>query len=62
MFAFGGATHGQDVVLPMVKTGADTWGYRDKFWDSTAYTISCKNNVMTISNTQEVLCILIKLD
>ena len=61
MFSFGGVGGGQNVILPMIKTGVDTWSYREKILDSTAYTISCKDNVITIANTQTIICVLIKL-
>ena len=61
MILFCGINGNQNLILPMVKTGVDTWTYRLESLASTKFTISCKNNIMTITNTQTSLCFLIKI-
>ena len=62
MILFCGTNGNQNLILPMTKTGADTWTYRLESLASTKFTISCKNNIMTITNTQTSLCFLIKIN
>ena len=62
MILFCGTNGNQNLFLPMVKTGVDTWTYRSESLASTKFTISCKNNIMTITNAQTSLCFLIKIN
>lgn len=61
LVAFGGANGNQNIILPLTKTGTDAWLYNAESLSKVKYTFSCKNNVMTITNTATFLCFLIKV-
>lgn len=61
LVAFGGPNGNQSIILPLKKTGTDTWLYNAESLSKVKYTFSCKNNVMTITNTVTFLCFLIKV-
>lgn len=61
LVAFGGANGNQSIILPLTKIGTDTWLYNAESLSKVKYTFSCKNNVMTITNTVTFLCFLIKV-
>ena len=61
LVAFGGTRGNQNIILPLTKTGTDVWSYNVEFLSKTEYTFSCKNNVITITNTATFLCFLIKV-
>lgn len=61
MIAFGGSNGDQSIVLPLTKTGTDTWLYNAEYLATTNFAISCKSNVLTITNTATFLCFLVKV-
>lgn len=61
LVAFGGANGNQNIILPLTKTGTDAWLYNAESLSKVKYTFSCKNNVITITNTATFLCFLIKV-
>lgn len=61
LVAFGGTNGNQNIILPLTKTGTDAWLYNAESLSKVKYTFSCKNNVMTITNTATFLCFLIKV-
>ena len=61
LVAFGGTNGNQNIILPLTKTGTDAWLYNAESISKVKYTFSCKNNVITITNTATFLCFLIKV-
>ena len=61
LVAFGGLNGNQNIILPLTKTGTDAWLYNAESLSKVKYTFSCKNNVITITNTATFLCFLIKV-
>lgn len=61
LVAFGGPNGNQNIILPLTKTGTDAWLYNAESLSKVKYTFSCKNNVITITNTATFLCFLIKV-
>lgn len=61
MITFGGSNGGQSIVLPLTKTATDTWLYNAEYLATTNFAISCKSNVLTITNTATFLCFLVKV-
>lgn len=61
MIAFGGSNGDQSIVLPLTKTKTDTWLYNAEYLATTNFAISCKSNVLTITNTATFLCFLVKV-
>lgn len=61
LVAFGGSNGNQNIILPLTKTGTDAWLYNAESLSKVKYTFSCKNNVITITNTATFLCFLIKV-
>lgn len=61
MIAFGGSNGDQSIVFPLTKTGTDTWLYNAEYLATTNFAISCKSNVLTITNTATFLCFLVKV-
>lgn len=61
LVAFGGANGKQNIILPLTKIGTDAWSYNAESLSKVKYTFSCKNNVITITNTETFLCFLIKV-
>lgn len=61
LVAFGGTNGNQNIILPLTKTGTDAWSYNAESLSKVKYTFSCKNNVITITNTVTFLCFLIKV-
>lgn len=61
LVAFGGTNGNQNIILPLTKTGTDAWLYNVESLSKVKYTFSCKNNVITITNTATFLCFLIKV-
>lgn len=61
MIAFGGSNGDQNIVLPLTKIGTDTWLYNAEYLATTNFAISCKSNVLTITNTVTFLCSLVKV-
>lgn len=61
LVAFGGTNGNQNIILPLTKTGTDAWLYNTESLSKVKYTFSCKNNVITITNTATFLCFLIKV-
>lgn len=61
LVAFGGTNGKSNIILPLTKTGTDAWLYNAESISKVKYTFSCKNNVITITNTATFLCFLIKL-
>lgn len=61
LVTFGGANGNQNIILPLTKTGTDAWLYNAESLSKVKYTFSCKNNVITITNTATFLCFLIKV-
>lgn len=61
MIAFGGSNGDQSIVLPLRKIGTDTWLYNAEYLATTNFAISCKSNVLTITNTATFLCFLVKV-
>ena len=61
LVAFGGENGNQNIILPLTKTGTDAWLYNAESLSKVKYTFSCKNNVITITNTATFLCFLIKV-
>ena len=61
LVAFGGTNGNQNIILPLTKTGTDAWLYNAESISKVKYTFSCKNNVITITNTVTFLCFLIKV-
>lgn len=61
LVAFGGTNGNQNIILPLTKTGTDAWLYNAESLSKVKYTFSCKNNVITITNTATFLCFLIKV-
>lgn len=61
LVTFGGTNGNQNIILPLTKTGTDAWLYNAESLSKVKYTFSCKNNVMTITNTATFLCFLIKV-
>ena len=61
IIAFGGSNGDQSIVLPLTKTGTDTWLYNAEYLATTNFAISCKSNVLTVTNTATFLCFLVKV-
>lgn len=61
LVAFGGTNGNQNIILPLTKIGTDAWLYNAESISKVKYTFSCKNNVITITNTATFLCFLIKV-
>lgn len=61
LVAFGGPNGNQNIILPLKKTGTDALLYNAESLSKVKYTFSCKNNVITITNTVTFLCFLIKV-
>lgn len=61
LVTFGGTNGNQNIILPLTKTGTDAWLYNAESLSKVKYTFSCKNNVITITNTATFLCFLIKV-
>lgn len=61
LVAFGGTNGNQSIILPLTKIGTDAWLYNTESLSKVKYTFSCKNNVITITNTATFLCFLIKV-